>query len=37
MQLNGKPASIAELLEDPERYGIVSDEGVIHPPRYPAE
>jgi hypothetical protein len=37
MQLNGKPTSIAELLEDAERCGIVSDEGVVHPPRYPTE
>ncbi len=35
MQLVGKPAHIAELLEDPNRSSIVSDEGPIHPPRYP--
>jgi hypothetical protein len=35
MQLDGKPASIPKLLEDPDRCAIVSDEGPIHPPRYP--
>jgi hypothetical protein len=35
MELDGKPANIAELLEDPNRSNIVSDEGPIHPPRYP--
>jgi hypothetical protein len=35
MQLDGKPANIAKLLEDPNRSNILSDEGPIRPPRYP--
>lgn len=32
--IDGKPFKIADLLRDPERCTIVSDEGVVNPPRY---
>ena len=35
IELDGKPTKIAELLSDPDRCGLVSDEGPMQPPRYP--
>jgi hypothetical protein len=35
MTINDKPASIAEVLQDPARAPLLSDEGPIKPPRYP--
>ena len=37
LTINGKPASIAEVLQDPALSPILSDEGAIKPPRYPIE
>ena len=37
MTVDGKPARITELLADPNRCGLVSDEGPISPPRYPTQ
>jgi hypothetical protein len=34
--LDGRRIKIAELLRDPQRSAIVSDEGPIDPPRYPS-
>jgi hypothetical protein len=35
IELDGKLYSIDELLADPDRCGLVSDEGPMRPPRYP--
>jgi hypothetical protein len=35
--LDGNEVKISELLADPARCGLVSDEGAMNPPRYPAE
>jgi len=35
IELDGKDVKIAELLADPNRCDLVSDEGPIQPPRYP--
>ncbi|BBO36511.1 hypothetical protein [Lacipirellula parvula] len=35
--IDGKQLKIAELLRDPERCAIVSDEGVVDPSRYPTK
>jgi hypothetical protein len=35
MQLDGKPAKITEVLPDPARCPLLSDEGPVDPPRYP--
>jgi hypothetical protein len=35
--LDGKSVKISELLADPDRCGLVSDEGPMNPPRYPAK
>ena len=37
LDLNGKRVKVAELLADPNRCGLVSDEGPMQPPRYPAD
>ncbi len=37
LDLNGKTVKISELLADPDRCGLVSDEGPMNPPRYPAK
>ncbi len=37
VEVDGKPLKIAELLADPERCALVSDEGPMNPPRYPAD
>ena len=37
IDLDGNQLKIADLLADPERCGLVSDEGPMQPPRYPAE
>jgi hypothetical protein len=37
LDADGKQLKIAELLADPNRCGLVSDEGPMQPPRYPAE
>jgi hypothetical protein len=37
IEVDGKKLKIAELLADPERCGVVSDEGPMKPPRYPAD
>ncbi|MBA3480733.1 MAG: hypothetical protein H0T51_02860 [Pirellulales bacterium] len=37
MTINDKPASIAEVLQDPARAVLLSDEGPINPPRYPSD
>jgi hypothetical protein len=37
VQINGEMMTISELLADPERCALVSDEGPMSPPRYPAE
>jgi len=37
LELDGKRVKIVELLADPNRCGLVSDEGPMKPPRYPAE
>jgi hypothetical protein len=34
IKLEGKDAKIADLLREPERCGLVSDEGPMEPPRY---
>jgi hypothetical protein len=34
-ELDGKAVKISELLADPNRCGLVSDEGPMNPPRYP--
>jgi hypothetical protein len=34
---DGKEFKIADLLADPDRCGLVSDEGPMDPPRYPAD
>lgn len=36
-QVDGAAASVAEILRDPERCALLSDEGPIDPPRYPEE
>jgi hypothetical protein len=35
VELDGKSVKISELLADPDRSGLVSDEGPMQPPRYP--
>jgi hypothetical protein len=35
IELDGKRSKIDELLADPDRWGLVSDEGPMNPPRYP--
>lgn len=35
LDIDGNQTKIAELLADPNRYGLVSDEGPMQPPRYP--
>jgi hypothetical protein len=35
MQIDGKPTKASELLRDPQRWALLSDEGPIDPPRYP--
>lgn len=35
VELDGKSVKISDLLADPERCGLVSDEGPMNPPRYP--
>jgi hypothetical protein len=37
IELDGKSVKISELLADPERCKLVSDEGPMQPPRYPAQ
>ncbi len=37
LQFDGKALKIPELLSDPDRCGLVSDEGPMKPPRYPTE
>jgi hypothetical protein len=37
IDVDGKPWKIDELLSDPTRCGLVSDEGPMQPPRYPTE
>jgi hypothetical protein len=37
MQLEGKPVKVTEVLADPELASVLSDEGPIHPPRYPSK
>ncbi len=37
MTINDKSAGIAEVLQDPARAALLSDEGPIKPPRYPGE
>jgi hypothetical protein len=37
LDLNGKKVRIDELLTDPNRCGLVGDEGPMQPPRYPTE
>jgi hypothetical protein len=37
MQINGRPAKASEVLRDPQRCELLSDEGPIDPPRYPKE
>jgi hypothetical protein len=37
LMLDGKEVKISELLADADRCGLVSDEGPMKPPRYPAE
>jgi hypothetical protein len=37
LEVNRKKLKIAELLADPERCGLVSDEGPMQPPRYPTD
>jgi hypothetical protein len=37
IEVDGKKLKIAELLADPERCGLVSDEGPMKPPRYPTD
>jgi hypothetical protein len=37
IELDGKSVKISELLADPDRCGLVSDEGPMNAPRYPNE
>jgi hypothetical protein len=37
VELDGKSVKISDLLADPDRCGLVSDEGPMKPPRYPDE
>ncbi len=37
VELDGKSVRISDLLADPDRCGLVSDEGPMKPPRYPAK
>ena len=37
VELHGKAVKISDLLADPGRCGLVSDEGPMKPPRYPAK
>ncbi len=37
LEIGGQRFKIAELLADPEKCGLVSDEGPMTPPRYPAD
>jgi hypothetical protein len=37
VEVDGKPLKILDLLADPDRCGLISDEGPMKPPRYPAE
>jgi hypothetical protein len=37
LQLDGQPLDITELLADPERAWLISDEGPMNPPRYPLD
>jgi hypothetical protein len=37
VELDGKTVKISELLADPDRCGLVSDEGPMKPSRYPAK
>jgi hypothetical protein len=36
MTVDGEPARVTELLVDPQRCALVSDEGPVDPPRYPS-
>jgi hypothetical protein len=37
IEIEGQPARITDLLADPQRCGLVSDEGPMDPPRYPLD
>jgi hypothetical protein len=37
VDVDGKSLKIAEILADPDRCGLVSDEGPMKPPRYPTD
>jgi hypothetical protein len=37
IEIDGAPFKIADLLHDPQRCAIVSDEGIVDPARYPAK
>jgi hypothetical protein len=37
IEVHGKALKIDELLADPARCGLVSDEGPMNPPRYPLD
>jgi hypothetical protein len=37
VKINGQSVKISDLLSDAERCGLVSDEGPMKPPRYPAQ
>ncbi|MFO0787985.1 MAG: hypothetical protein U0805_00910 [Pirellulales bacterium] len=37
LEVDGKGVKIADLLTDPEKCNLVSDEGPMQPPRYPTE
>ncbi len=37
IEVDGKTLKIDELLADPARCGLVSDEGPMNPPRYPLD
>jgi hypothetical protein len=37
VELDGKKVKITDLLTDPDRCGLVSDEGPMKPPRYPVK
>jgi hypothetical protein len=36
-EIDGKPVKLADLLADPDRCTLISDEGPMTPPRYPEE
>jgi hypothetical protein len=37
IEMHGKSVKISDLLADPERCQLISDEGSMQPPRYPAK